>query len=52
MEGNAKKWVERYCELTNKTTQQLYKLTTPCLDDHQFKEEELGSVEEFSTVCF
>ena len=25
MEGHAKKCVERYCELTNKTTQQLYK---------------------------
>ena len=23
----------------------------PCLDDHQFKEEELGSVGELSTVC-
>ena len=51
-EGNAKKWVERYCELANKRTQQLYKVTIPCLDDHQFKEEELGSVEELSSVCF
>ena len=25
MEGHAKKCVERYCELANKTTQQLYK---------------------------
>ena len=24
---------------TNKTTQQLYKVSTPCLDDHQLKEE-------------
>ena len=23
-----------------KTTQQLYKVATPCMDDHQFKEEE------------
>ena len=44
----AKKCVERYCELANKTTQQLYKVTTPCLDDRQFKEEELGSVGELS----
>ena len=44
MEGDAKKCAERQCELANKTTQQLYKVTTPCLDDHQFKEEELGSV--------
>ena len=40
MEGHAKKCVERYCELANKTTQQLYKVATPCMDDHQFKEEE------------
>ena len=31
MEGNAKKCVERYCELANKTTQQLYKVATPCM---------------------
>ena len=34
-----------------KTTQQLYKVATPCLDDHQFKEEESGPVGQFSTVC-
>ena len=33
MEGHAKKCVERYCELANKTTQQLYKVSTPCIDD-------------------
>ena len=37
MDGYAKKCVERYCELANKTTQQLYKLSTPCIDDHHFK---------------
>ena len=36
MEGHAKKCVERYCELAHKTTQQLYKVATPCMDDHQF----------------
>ena len=51
MESHANKCVERYCELANKTTQQLYKVTTPCLDDHQLKEEELGSVGELSEVC-
>ena len=40
MEGHAKKCVERYCELANKTNQQLYTVATPCLGDHQFKEEE------------
>ena len=44
MEGHAKKCVERYCELANKTTQQLYKVSTPCIDDHHCKEEERKSV--------
>ena len=51
MEGHAKQCVERFCELANKTTQQLYKLSSPCLDDHHFKEEELKSVGELSKVC-
>ena len=50
MEGHAKKCVERYCELANKTTQQLYKVSTPCIDDHHFKEE-LKSVGEVSKIC-
>ena len=44
MAGHAKKCVERYCELANKTT-------TPCIDDHHFKEEEMKSVGELSHVC-
>ena len=52
MEGYEKKCVERYCELANETTQQLYKVSTPCIDDHHFKEEELKSVGELSQVCF
>ena len=53
MQGHAKKCVERYCELANKTTQQLYKVSTPCIDDHHFKEEEeMKSVGELSQVCF
>ena len=50
MEGHTKKCVERYCELANKTTQQLHRVATPCLDDHQFKEEAIGSFGELSTV--
>ena len=46
MVGHAKKCVERYCELANKTIQQLYKVSTPCIDDHHFKEEETTSVGE------
>ena len=37
VEGHAKKCVERYCELANRTTQQIYKVSTPCIDDHHFK---------------
>ena len=51
MEGRAKKRVERYCEFANKTTQKFFKVATPCMGDHQFKEEEIESVGELSTVC-
>ena len=52
MEGHAEKCVERYCELANKTTEQLHTVATPRMDDHQFKEEEeIGSVGELSKVC-
>ena len=34
-----------------KTTQQLYKVSTPCIDDHHFKEEETKSVGELSNTC-
>ena len=37
--------------LVNKTTQQLYKVSTPCIDDHHFKEEEMKSEGELSQVC-
>ena len=40
----------RPTELANKTTtEQLYKVATPCLDDHQSKE--IESVGQMSTVC-
>ena len=48
MEGHAKKCVERYCELANKTTHQLHKVATPCFDDHQFKEDLLENCQK---VC-
>ena len=47
MEGHAEKSVERYCDLANKSTQQLHKVANPCIDDH----EEIGSVEELSKIC-
>ena len=43
--------VWRDSELANKTIQQLYKVSTPCIDDHHFKEEELKSGRELSKVC-
>ena len=53
MESHAKKCVGKYCELANKTTQQLYKVATPYIDDHQFKDE-IGSCSQLykvSTPC-
>ena len=51
MEGHARKCVERYCELANKKTEQLYKVSHPCLDDHQIKKEELEKKSKLSEVC-
>ena len=51
MEGHAKKCVERNCEIANRTTEQLHKVSTPCVDDHHFKEEQLKSAGELSKVC-
>ena len=50
-EGHVQKCVERCCELANEKVEQLYKVSTPCLDDHRFKQEELESVRELSEVC-
>ena len=43
MERRAQKCVERYCELANKETDQVYKVSTPCLDDHNFKRVGVGN---------
>ena len=51
MESHAKKCVERYCKLSNNTTQQLYKVSTLCIDDQHFQEEEMKSFGELSQVC-
>ena len=48
MEGHAKKCVERFCELANKNDTTI--LNSPCIDDHQFKEEDMGFVGELSKV--
>ena len=51
MEGHARKSVEGYCELANKKTEQLYKVSHPCLDDHQIKKVALENKCELSEVC-
>ena len=51
VEGHAKKCMERYCELPNKTTPQLYKVSTPCIDYHHFKDKEMKSVGEWTQIC-
>ena len=51
MEEHAQKCVRRYCELANKKTEQLYKVSTLCLDGRQIRKEELESVGELSEVC-
>ena len=52
MEGHARQCVERYCGLANKKkVEQLHKVPSPCLDDHQFKEKEHESVGELSNIC-
>ena len=38
-------------DITNLRIKQFSKVASPCMDDHQFKEEENESVEELSTVC-
>ena len=43
--------MERYCELSNKKTQQMCGVATPRTNDHQLKEEKMGSVGELSKVC-
>ena len=50
MESHVRKYVERYREYVNRTTQQLYEVSTSCLDDYQLREAELKSVGELSNV--
>ena len=45
--------MERYCELANKTTPQLYKVSTPCIDDHHFKEvKSVENCQKYVLKCF
>ena len=38
-------------KLANKTIEQLHKVSTPCLDDTEYKKEELDTVGEWTKVC-
>ena len=51
MEGLARKYIEPYCELANKTVEQFFKVSSPSRDDHQVKQEERESVGDLSQVC-
>ena len=42
---------DRKCQAGYQKKEQLYKVSSPCLDDHQFKKEELESAGELSKVC-
>ena len=48
VEGHAQKCAQGSCELANKKNEHLYKVSTPCIDDHQFKQEEEGTVGDVS----
>ena len=54
MEGHATKCVDRHCELAKEKTEQVDKVSNPCLDDHHIKHEEFESEEELrlSKKCF
>ena len=51
MEGHAQKCVARFCELPHKTSDQHHKVSTPFLDEHQMKPEDLGIMRELSETC-
>ena len=49
--GHAQKCVERYCELAHKTVDQLHKVTTLCLHDHQVKPRDMNMVGGLAETC-
>ena len=48
MQGDAQKCAKRCCEVVHKSVDELYKVSSPCLDDHQINTEDFESVGEFS----
>ena len=51
MEGHARQCVEQYCVLANKKVEHLLNVSSPCMDEHQFKKEDLELVGELFNVC-
>ena len=50
MTGHAGKCVEGFCELAHKSVDQLHKVSTLCMDDHQFTKDHFEIVGELSDV--
>ena len=54
MAGYAEKCVERYCELATKTTQQLFKVATPCIfgppNSKKRKRNQLENCQKFALI--
>ena len=48
MEGHGEKCVDFFCQVPNKRTEQLYKVSSPCVHNHQIKKEELESIGELT----
>ena len=51
---SCKEMREKILRFANKTSKQFFKVATPCMDDYHFKEQENGSVGDwscFSTDC-
>ena len=51
MEGHAQQFVERFSELTCKDASASTMAETPCMDDHQFDQEDLNGTGEPLLVC-
>ena len=51
VEGHGQKCVARCCDLAHKTVDEVHKVSTPCLDDHQVKREDMTIVGQFSESC-
>ena len=51
LSNRTKSQLHAFMTINSKKKQQLYNVSTPCIDDHHFKEEDMKSVGELSKVC-